>query len=77
MELRKTTINRDKHKDIYTNLKKTKGNTKIVLDSQQRLIDKYIFITEQLNSRPATGSQRPVTAGGFRKHSRRSSNIVI
>ena len=60
-ELKKFIKNRDKQKDIYTDLIKTKGNTKIVIESQKRLMDKYIFITEQINSRPATGRQRPAT----------------
>ena len=32
-----------------------------MIESQKRLMDKYIFITEQINSRPATGRQRPAT----------------
>lgn len=61
LELKKSQTERDKQKDLYTSLMKAKIDTKIVIDSQKRIMDKYTFITEQLNSRPSTGKPRPLT----------------
>ena len=54
---------REKQKEIYNNLLRTKLEPRIVIESQKRLMDKYIFVTEQFNSRPSTGKKRPMTAG--------------
>lgn len=75
-EAKKLLVERDKQKEMYTSLMKAKIDTKIVIDSQQRLMDKYIFITEQLNSRPSTGNRRPVTASGMRLNLARGHNII-
>ena len=73
-DLKKITQERDRHKELYTNLIKTKIDSKIVIDSQKRLMDKYVFITEQVNSRPSTG-KRPVTASGLRMTAPKTFNI--
>jgi flagellar motor protein MotB len=65
-ELKKIVADRDRHKDFYAVLMKNKIESKVVIDSQKRLMDKYTFITEQISSRPATGKQRPCTASGIR-----------
>ena len=65
-ELLKITQDREKHKEMYSSLMKNKVENKVVIESQQRLMDKYIFITEQIHSRPSTGRRRPVSAIGLR-----------
>ena len=62
-EVKKMIQEREKQKEIYNNLLRTKLEPRIVIESQKRLMDKYIFVTEQFNSRPSTGKKRPMTAG--------------
>ena len=73
-EMQKIAQDRDKHKELYANLVKNKIENKIVIDSQKRLMDKYIFITEQIQSRPSTGKTRPVTASGLRLNMHKNQN---
>lgn len=42
VEIKKMSYDRDKHKEMYTNLMKSKIESKIVIDSQKRLLNKYI-----------------------------------
>lgn len=65
-DLKKIVADRDRHKDFYAVLMKNKIESKVVIDSQKRLMDKYTFITEQISSRPATAKKRPLTASGIR-----------
>lgn len=43
LEIKKMSGDRDKHKEMYTNLMKSKIESKIVIDSQKRLLNKYII----------------------------------
>ncbi|OMJ71462.1 hypothetical protein SteCoe_30329 [Stentor coeruleus] len=43
VEIKKMSCDRDKHKEMYTNLMKSKIESKIVIDSQKRLLNKYII----------------------------------
>lgn len=65
-ELERVISERDKGRELYTHHVKNRMETKVVLDSQRRLMDKYIFITEQLSSRPSTANRRPQTASTHR-----------
>ena len=75
-ELKKLLVDREKHKELYINLSKARNETKVVIESQKRLLDKYIFITEQVQSRPSTG-KRPVTASGLRLSIAKSQNLGL
>ena len=65
-DLKRIVADRDRHKDFYAVLMKNKIESKVVIDSQKRLMDKYTFITEQISSRPTTAKRRPLTASGIR-----------
>ncbi|CAG9320241.1 TRIP4_1 [Blepharisma stoltei] len=74
MELDRVITERDKGRELYTQNVKNRMDSKIVIDSQKRLLDRYIFITEQLSSRPSTGKKRPQTSSTQRPGTAKESN---
>lgn len=43
VEVKKMTVERDKHKELYCNIVKSKVESRVVMESQKRLLDKFII----------------------------------